>query len=127
MQKTKLLAVLVLALVTTGATAEVYKWVDQDGRVHYSDRKPGSGSEARALELPSAASKDADHAERSLQRRRLLDAFEAERAEQEQAEAEAAAAKRERNEKCARIKRDLARFERANIIYTHDDSGARNS
>lgn len=125
MQRTKLLAVLVLTLMATGASAEIYKWVDEDAKVHYGDRKPAAGSEARALQLPPTPSKDADHADRSLQRRRLLDAFEAERAEKEQAAEEAATAKQERNQRCARIRRDLARFERANIVYNHDDSGAR--
>jgi hypothetical protein len=125
MHRTGLLAALVLTLVATVAAAEVYKWVDEDGKVHYGDRRPSAGGDARALDLPPAPSKDADHAERSLQRRRLLDAFEAERDERRQAEAEAAAARREHDERCALVKRDLARFERANVVYSHDQSGAR--
>ena len=125
MKHFKLLAALVLTLVATAATGEVYKWVDADGKVHYGDRKPASGSDSRVIELEPAPSKDANHAERSAQRRRLLDAFEAERAQREEAEAQAAAEKREHEERCARVRRDLARFERANIVYTQDESGAR--
>lgn len=125
MKPIPLLAALILSVVAASAAGEVYKWVDQDGKVHYGDRRPASGVDPNVVELAPAPSKDADHDERSLQRRRLLDAFEAERAEQRQAQAKAAAAKRDRAEKCARVRRDLARFERANIVYTEDDDGTR--
>lgn len=125
MKPIHLMAALILSVVTASATGEVYKWVDEDGKVHYGDRRPASGADPNVLELAPAPPKDADHDERSLQRRRLLDAFDAERTEQRQAQAKAAAAKRERAEKCARVRRDLARFERANIVYTEDDDGTR--
>lgn len=32
-----------LALLPAGAQAEVYKWTDEQGRVHYSDKPPASG------------------------------------------------------------------------------------
>ena len=35
---------LILALCAPLAQAEVYKWVDEKGRTHYGERKPGSGS-----------------------------------------------------------------------------------
>lgn len=125
MQRSQLWATLVLTLASAIASAEVYKWLDAQGNVHYGDRPPGSGSDPQSLTLPPAPTKDADHAERSLLQRRLLEAIDAERAERDQAEAEAAAAKRERTLRCEKARQDLARFERANIIYTNDESGAR--
>jgi len=125
MQRSRLWAMLVLTLASAIASAEVYKWLDDQGNVHYGDRPPDTGSDPQSLTLPPAPTRDADRAERSLLQRRLLEAIDAERAERAQAEAEAAAAKRERLLKCERARRDLARFERANIIYTNDDSGAR--
>lgn len=127
MQHAKLTAVLMLALVLTGtpAVAEVYKWVDGDGNVHYGDRPPSSGQESHSLTLPPPPGRDADHGERSLKQRRLLEAFEVERVEQERLESEAAEAKRERAHKCEQARRTLANFERANIVYTTDENGAR--
>lgn len=126
MQHSILAAVLALTLAGTPALAEVYKWVDAEGNVHYGDRPPSEGRETRSLDLTPAPDRDSDHGSRSLKQRRLLEAFEAERAERELAESEAAEAKRERVHKCDQARRTLANFERANVIYTTDDSGARN-
>ena len=125
MQRSRFPAVLVLTLASAFATAEVYKWVDADGNVHYGDRRPGAGVDSRSVPLPLAPAKDVDREQRSLKQRRLLEAFEAERAERALAEAEAAAARAERAKKCERARRQLAGFERANIVYTIDESGAR--
>lgn len=125
MQRSRLSAMLVLALASAMASAEVYKWVDAHGNVHYGDRPPVTGTESRSITLPPVPTKDADHESRSLKRHRLLEAIDAERAERVQAEAEEAEARRERALKCEKVRYDLARFERANIIYTNDESGAR--
>ncbi len=125
MQRSRLSAVLVLTLASAFATAEVYKWVDADGNVHYGDRPPAAGVDARSMPPPPAPAEDADQEQRSLKQRRLLEAFEAERAERDRAEADAAAAKAQRTQKCERARRQLAVLERANIVYTTDESGAR--
>ena len=125
MKRTELLATIMLTLVVTAAAGEVYKWVDADGKVHYGDRRPASGSDPSVVELAPAPAMDTDHDKRSLQQRRLLDAFEAERAERREAEAKAAAAKREREDKCARAQRQLVGLQRAQIVYTEDESGKR--
>jgi hypothetical protein len=38
-----------LLCVSSAATAQVYKWVDENGKVHYSDKKPPN-SENKAVE-----------------------------------------------------------------------------
>lgn len=45
-------AILVLACAAFPAAAEVYKWVDSEGKVHYGDTPPAKGA-ARRIELPS--------------------------------------------------------------------------
>lgn len=127
MKHPRLAAVLVLALVLAGipAVAEVYKWTDADGNVHYGDRPPSSAQEPRSLTLPPPPTPDADQGERGRRQRRLLEAFDAERAERDRLETEAAEAKREQAHKCEQARRTLANFERANILYTTDDNGAR--
>lgn len=118
---------LILALVAASAvaTGEVYKWQDAHGNVHYGDRPPATGVGSRSVSLPPAPAPEADQARRRLKQRRLLEAFEAERNQRHQAAAEAAATKRERARDCENARRELARFERANIVYTSDASGAR--
>lgn len=40
----KLIASVLLLLAPLAASAEVYRWVDEDGNVYYSDRKPAGRS-----------------------------------------------------------------------------------
>ena len=125
MRRSRLPAALVLTLASAFATADVYKWIDAHGDVHYGDRPPGAGADARSMTLPPAPTKDTDHGQRSLKRQRLLEAFDAQHAEEERAAAKAAAAKRERRDRCEKASQELARWERASIIYTEDDNGTR--
>ncbi len=46
----KTLTLLLLLLFSSFSYAEVYKWTDLDGRVHFSDKKPTSGN-AEELDL----------------------------------------------------------------------------
>jgi hypothetical protein len=45
---------LLLALAVPAASAQVYKWVDEKGRVHYGE-KPPPGSKSSAVKPPAAA------------------------------------------------------------------------
>jgi len=45
---------LLLALASPLASAQVYKWVDENGRVHYGE-KPPSGSKSSTVKPPVAA------------------------------------------------------------------------
>ena len=125
MRRTELLATLVLCLASAAVTAEVYKWVDEQGKVHYGDRPPARGTQADTLALPPTPSADAEVVERAFMRRRLLDAFEAERQEEQQTQAEAEAAQRELDRRCAHLEQQLVRFERANVVYTESENGER--
>jgi opacity protein-like surface antigen len=50
-----LLVVLALAAASSAVAAEVYKWVDKDGKVHYSERKPPqAGEKVVDIRIPSS-------------------------------------------------------------------------
>lgn len=51
----QLLLVLCLLALPLAATAEIYKWVDAQGRVHFSDKKHASEQAKRLDEEPGAA------------------------------------------------------------------------
>jgi hypothetical protein len=125
MQRFRPVTALALTLASAFAMADVYKWVDPQGTVHYGDRPPAAGADSSTLTLPPAPSNDPDHRQRILKQRRLLEAFDAERAEQDQAAAEAAATRREQEHRCERAALELAKYESANILLSSDDSGAR--
>ena len=50
---TSLLLALLLALAVPAASAQVYKWVDEKGRVHYGE-KPPPGSKSNTVKPPVA-------------------------------------------------------------------------
>lgn len=47
---------LLTLLVGGGAHAEVYRWVDEDGTVHYSDEPREGGQEAEQVDIPEVNS-----------------------------------------------------------------------
>lgn len=50
------LAALLTALVAASVQAQIYKWTDADGIVHYSSKKPPSGADFTAFRFPCYAS-----------------------------------------------------------------------
>lgn len=53
MMRSVLLAVMLA--FAAGAFAQMYRWVDKDGRVHYTATPPPAGTKARTLRAPTAA------------------------------------------------------------------------
>lgn len=88
-------------VVNTGF-AEVYKWVDDKGKVHFGDRPPAK-SQAVELDLPESKEPPAttvSDLERKRRQQRLVKALEEERREKERIEAEKKRKKEQRIAKC---------------------------
>jgi hypothetical protein len=109
-----LLAALLLA---APASAQVYKWVDKDGKVHYSDKAPKNAN-AKDMGIASkptdAAAVDAD-LEALKARGQAVDEDMAARQKVAQDDA---AAKAERERQCLNAKADLNVLERVNRVVT---------
>ncbi len=119
---------LAVALVGAGpAAAEVYKWVDKDGRTHYGDRSPRDGAEVVGIDAgPDAAERR--EAEARAQRLLERDARRTEMRRRQQARAATAAAERERasalrQRECALAQRDLALLRQQRPVYTTGPEG----
>ena len=115
-----LLAVL---LCSTPAFAEIYKWVDDSGRVHYGDRSQPRGTEV--LQVPAAAPTDPHLAARRRKQQRLLEAIEQEREQEHEAQARAEQQRVRRRHSCARAMDQLRMVERPGRVYDLDDTGER--
>ena len=101
--------------------AEIYRWVDAEGRVHYADRRPEAPTRGvQSLQLPEEASgpDPAVQAERA-RARRLLQVWDEERLAREQAAAGQAAA---REALCTRLRAHLEELEHARLVYRDDGS-----
>jgi hypothetical protein len=111
------LAVLAAAVA---AQAQVYRWVDEQGKVHYGERPP-SGAKAKPVEdklaappgspAPKAAS-DASQQERDFQRRRM---------ERDQKEAREQKAAEKARQQCERERTRLAQLRNVRRIQSGVD------
>ena len=130
---TKTLAALVCVLALNPASAEIYKWTDADGNVHYGDRPVGDGTaNGGQVEVVAIASSrtSADRVQAGVDARRERDSVRADaraerqaaREEEEKAEAEQAA----RAEKCTTYRARLEKFVQSRRLYRVDEAGERN-
>jgi hypothetical protein len=108
------------------AEAEVYRWTDEQGRVHFSDRPLDENSQSMEI-APSATHKNLsrEQSERERKRRRLLDVYRMDRAQKQAKQAKEQHDRAERQRNCIQARRRYARFNRAGGIYETDERGER--
>lgn len=117
------LAVL-LGLWAAAPAAEVYRWVDEHGRVHYGDRPRHADQPPLQLQAPAPAA-DPELEQRRQRRDRLLRIFAEDRAREQAATRERAAAELQRRRDCQRARESMHRLERGGRYYTLDGNGER--
>ena len=116
------------ALLGTGISAagQIYKWVDEEGNVHYEDR-PVATSDLERVDIVSRntdntvvqARVDADRKARAAARQ-----VESE-APDDMSEEDLRAEKKERQQKCEQYRAQLEAFLRSTRLYQEDDAGDR--
>ena len=113
------------ALAGTLSAEQVYKWIDEDGNVHYSDL-PVAGAE-----LVTIQSRPTDSDLVKNEQQAVAD-YEVERAERQEAAAaqaevtaEKRAADKERQANCAKYTERQVRFTENRRIYRMDENGER--
>ena len=117
----------VFSFSTPLASAEVYRWVDANGRVHFGDRAPADGK-AEALDMPQAG-KDAaatpDVSEQQLRERqqRVSRVLEEERLEKEQQKAAQKQQEAEKKAYCERFRNRMERLDASSQVYTENKDG----
>lgn len=125
----RFLTALILTMLAAGASAEVYKWVDAQGKVHYGERPP-VGQDATELHRASQPyTPPAEDVERARERTELL--LEGQRrhreAEQEAQAREAAKAREQaqRKRRCQIARRNHRVLEVGRPVYKTNDNGER--
>lgn len=122
------LGLMVFLLSATPVNAELYKWVDEQGNVHYSDQ-PASGKtkSETTLTIPDQpATNPKPETTKSTQeqefdfKKRQASAAEAEAKKQK--EAQEAKTKRDN---CAKAKQNLSQLESIAPAYTYDEKTGR--
>lgn len=106
------------------AIGEVYRWVDDDGRVHFTDRPPaGQGEEVEIAPAPAGAPEPRPEA--VPDRDRLLQMYENRRAERKAAKAEEAREQAQRRRDCDGLARALRRYQAGGPLYDPQPDGSR--
>ena len=122
---------LVLMLLPCMVSAEIYKWVDKDGNVHFGDRS--NHSDAVELNIKGQADKrmnadknsDEEGLTREEKRQRILDVMNEDREERDRLKEEEREQKKNKKIQCARLKDKLRNVKRATGLYNLDESGNR--
>ncbi|NIR30986.1 MAG: DUF4124 domain-containing protein [Gammaproteobacteria bacterium] len=118
-------AAALIVLVAFGPAAagdEVYRWIDDTGRVHYGDRPPTEEAAPVDVEAASQPEPDSPATEtRRTRRERLLRAFEKERRERRARERRREREREVRAHRCAVARSNLREVQSARYLYEEEE------
>ena len=123
-------ALLGLIVLSSNAHAEIFKWVDTNGKVHYSDRK--ISTQAQQLNVKTGAmtigqdSKDVE--QRLVQQQKYVNYLQSERLERQEKRQEVQQEKDKKRKLCAAMYDQLKNYSQGNYRWYELDeaSGERN-
>ena len=116
------LLLLLILLCHGAAAAEVYKWKDADGHVHFGDRPSGPEAESVTIRSGPAAAANEHSSERL---RQVLDGFTKDRQARDASRVAAQAAADKRELACTRAKERQRSAQRANFLFEYTPKGER--
>jgi predicted metal-dependent hydrolase len=115
---------LLLLMTAPGSSAEIYRWVDATGQVHFEDRSQvQSDSDARSYAPPAAAAEDPQR--RLDKTRKLLNAYQAERQQAREQQEKRTQELAKRSRQCAIARDKLRQYQQYGGIYRLDEQGNR--
>ncbi|MEJ2693217.1 MAG: DUF4124 domain-containing protein [Candidatus Thiodiazotropha sp.] len=123
-----LTALCLTLLFSSPLQAEVYRWTDEKGRVHFSDRPTSESAkeiDLREASPPNGPSHQAMPEDRKEMRKRMLEVFEQERAEKREAAVKKKEERKERKRKCLDARARYENYNTAGSIYDYTESGER--
>ena len=123
--KYSLVPLFLFFIATFQLHAGVYKWVDEKGRVHFSDRPVTDQSTEINIKQQETGQPSAGQDDRKLKMERMLDVYEEERAEKKEAKQKQQAERKKRKQNCARAKDRYNSHVRARGIYNLNKDGDR--
>ena len=119
---------LLILVLPIAVDASVYKWVDDDGKVHYGDRPRDSQA---AVEMtvddtdPVPSNSGNDGLSRAEKRERLLQSMTEDRLEKQEKREQEQARKEQNRQKCNRYRDRMRHYQRASSLYRLDRDGNR--
>jgi hypothetical protein len=126
-RKLLVLALSAVALTTSAFAGEIYKYVDEEGNVHYVDRPSGESGEER-LGITYTGTSNAAVSAQVKRRQNYMETLEEARSEtasRREAEAQARAETEARAAKCQENRARLESYLQAHRLYRQNESGER--
>ncbi len=130
-QRTLLIISLIACLTPLSQAGKIYKWVDENGKVHFSDKPPADQkkTESLTLETKSTEQPKSQPAVSAQQRineaNKWLHSTRSKQQEKVQARDKAWNDKQKQIAECKVLKRELTDYENAGVIYDYNDKGER--
>jgi len=109
-----------LVVLAPAAMAEMYKWVDENGAVHYTQERPPPGIQGDKIKPPPPVSSEAADAQLESSQEFLNDAAEG-RAKNAEAAKLAAEEKTFNKENCNRARQTVAAYQVPNALVEQPD------
>ncbi len=127
---TGLLAFLCIVIVASPTVmAGVYRWVDENGKVHFTDRPPADQKtkQVKIRQLENGDRKDGvqTEAERKQLQQRLLDSYRQDREAKQEAATKKKKESHEREVRCIYAKDQLREYRDASGLYEPQADGSR--
>ena len=112
------------------AYAEVFKWVDANGKVHYSDHKTDASAEQLNVTTEASAIEQSDQGveQRLMQQQKYLNYLQSERLKRQEKREELKQQKAQKKQYCSSLQDQLRNYEEGRVRWYELDkqSGERN-
>jgi hypothetical protein len=113
-----------LLVVSAAAWGGIYKWVDENGQVHYGERAPQT-SRSEQVQVEQGPAPDTNAAQRRAKQQKFMRAIDEERKVKESARKKAEQKAAQRQRQCAMARDRLRTYERSSRVYRVDSKGNR--
>ena len=117
------LVLTLLLSIAPYASAQVYKWVDEHGKVHYGDKPADEASQK--MDIKKARKADQYLKQRQGKRNKLLRAIEEDRHIERQQQAREKQKRLQQEDRCRRARNNLEDYKRGGRVYELDKNGQR--
>lgn len=113
--------------VALQAEAEIYKWVDENGQVHYGEQPVGDKAREVIIKLHGGTKSGATTApvDHRIKRDKMLQAMEQDRHAREEEKQKKSKSVQKNKMRCIRAKDALKQYKSASSLYKLDTKGTR--
>lgn len=111
---------LTLILMPALASAQIYRWTDAEGRVHFGQRPPAGAEQIEVR--PQVVERDDQTREREARSERF---FDARRQEQQAAREQASQTRADREQECQSLRSQLSQLQLGGRFFRNDAAGER--